>query len=107
MIRKLILTAVILAMATMPMPALAGDRHEDRREFRGGHERFERHERFEHGPFIGFGFFPTPYYPAPYYAYAPPACYWQPGYWVNQPYVDAWGRYTYVQQWVPAQQVCY
>jgi hypothetical protein len=20
----------------------------------------------------------------------------------NQPYVDAWGRYTYVQQWVPA-----
>ena len=31
----------------------------------------------------------------------------QPGYAVNQPYVDAWGRYTYVQQWVPAQYVCY
>jgi hypothetical protein len=104
MVRKLILAAVILAMTAVPVPALAGDRHEDRREFRGGHERFERHERFEHGPFIGF--FPTPYYPAPYYAYAPPVCYWQPGYWVNQPYVDAWGRFTYVQQWVPAQQVC-
>lgn len=106
MVRKLILAAVILAMTAVPVPALAGDRHEDRREFRGGHERFERHERFEHGPFIGFGVFPTPYYPAPYYAYAPPVCYWQPGYWVNQPYVDAWGRYTYVQQWVPAQQAC-
>jgi hypothetical protein len=106
MVRKLVLAVVILAMAAVPMPALAGDRHESRHEFRGGHERFERHERFEQGPFIGFGFFPTPYYPAPYYAYAPPTCYWQPGYWVNQPYVDAWGRFTYVQQWVPAQQVC-
>ena len=44
---------------------------------------------------------------APYYAYAPPACYWQPGYWVNQPYVDRWGRFTYVQQWIPAEYVCY
>ena len=52
--------------------------------------------------------YPYPYYyPYPSYAYAPPACYWQPGYSVNQPYVDAWGRYTYVQQWVPAQYVCY
>ncbi len=68
MIRKLVLALVILAMAAMPLPALA---------------------------------------PYPYYAYAPPACYWQPGYSVNQPYVDAWGRYTYVQQWVPAQYVCY
>jgi hypothetical protein len=36
------------------------------------------------------------------YAYAPPACYWQPGYWVNKPYGDGWGRFTYVQQWIPA-----
>jgi len=88
--------------AAGPIPALAGDgEHEGRHEFRGG-ERFERHERFERfrQPFIGF-------YPYPYYGYAPPACYWQPGYSVNQPYVDAWGRYTYVQQWVPAQYVCY
>ncbi len=106
MVRKLILAVVILAMAAVPMPALAGDRHEGRHESRGGHERFERHERFEHGPFFGFGFYPTPFYAGPYYAYAPPACTWQPGYWVNQPYVDAWGRYTYVQQWVPAQWVC-
>lgn len=46
-------------------------------------------------------------YPSPYYIYTPPACYWQPGYWVNQPYVDAWGRYTYVPEWVAAQYVCY
>ena len=105
MIRKLMLALVILAMAAVPMPALARDGgHDGRHEVRGGHERFERRERFEHfrQAFIGFG-----YYPYPYYAYAPPACYWQPGYSVNQPYVDAWGRYTYVQQWVPAQYVCY
>lgn len=100
MVRKLMLALVISAMAAMPVPVLARDRHESRHEFHGGHE------RFEHGPFIGFGFYPAPYYAAPYYAYAPPACAWQPGYWVNQPYVDAWGRYTYVQQWLPAQWVC-
>jgi hypothetical protein len=100
MIRKLILAVVILAMAAVPLPALARDRHDGAQEFRGGHERFEGHERFRQ-PFIGFGF-----YPSPYYAYAPPACYWQPGYSANQPYVDAWGRYTYVQQWVPAQWIC-
>ncbi|HKW92657.1 MAG TPA: hypothetical protein VJX92_12205 [Methylomirabilota bacterium] len=59
-----------------------------------------------------YAYYPYPvYYPDPYlypyYAYAPPVCSWRPGYWVNQPYVDAWGRYTYVQQWVPAQYVCY
>ncbi len=91
MMRKLMLALVILAVAALPMPALARDGgHDGRHEFRSGHERFE----------VGF-------YPYPYYAYAPPACYWQPGYSVNQPYVDAWGRYTYVQQWVPAQYVCY
>ncbi len=105
MIRKLLLATTILALAALPVPALAReDHHDGRHDFRGGHERFEgRHERFEHfnRPFIGFGVLPYPYY-----AYAPPTCYWQPGYWVNQPYVDAWGRYTYVQQWVPAQRVC-
>ena len=45
-------------------------------------------------------------YAFPSYAYVPPSCYWQAGYWVNQPYVDAWGRYSYVQQWVPAQWIC-
>ncbi len=107
MIRKLILALVILAMAAVPLPALAEDGgHQVRHEFRGGHERFERRERFEHfrQPFVTFGFYSNPY---PYYAYAPPACYWQPGYSLNQPYVDAWGRYTYVQQWVPAEYVCY
>jgi len=88
--------AGILAMVAVPIPALArGHRHG--------------------GPSVNVDIFatPYPYYPYPYYyqypsyAYAPPACYWQPGYSVNQPYVDAWGRYTYVQQWVPAQYVCY
>src|SRR5216684_4603262 len=45
------------------------DGHEGRHEFQGGHERFERRERFEHfrQPFITFGFYPYPY---PDYAYA-------------------------------------
>jgi len=98
MVRKLILGLVMLAIAVVPMPALARDGHHD---FDRGHEQFERHERFEHRPFF-FGI-----YPDPYYAYAPPRCYWQPGYWVNQPYVDAWGQYVYVPQWVQPQYVCY
>ena len=103
MIRNLLLALVIWAMVAVPLPVLAGDGgHEGRHEFGAGHERFERREHFRQ-PFITFGFYPYPY---PYYAYAPPACYWQPGYSVNQPYVDAWGRYIYVQQWVPAQYVC-
>jgi hypothetical protein len=117
MVRKLILAVVILAMAAVPVPALARDGGHGRGSHgasrsHGGHE-FHGHgfhggpERFEHfhGGFVGV--YPYPYYAVPYYAYAPPACYWQPGYSVNQPYVDAWGRYTYVQQWVPAQYVCY
>ena len=61
MVRKLILAVVILAMAAVPVPALARDGgHGGRHGFRGGHERFERHGRFEHfghfhRPFIGFG----------------------------------------------------
>jgi len=27
--------------------------------------------------------------------------------WLSSPIVDAWGRYVYVAQWVPAQEVCY
>jgi hypothetical protein len=68
MVRKLILAVVILAMAAVPIPALARDGgHGGRHEFRGGHERFRRHERFErfHRPFIGV----YPYYSAPYYPY--------------------------------------
>ena len=110
MVRKLILALVILAVAAVPFPALAWDGHRDfdgRHEFHGGHERFERHERFEHFRRPFFGVYPYGYYPYPYYAYAPPRCYWQPGYWVNQPYVDAWGQYVYVPQWVQSQYVCY
>jgi hypothetical protein len=82
MIRKLVLAMTILALAAVPLPAwAAGDSgHDGRHEIRGSHERFRGPERFGHGPFIGFGF-----YPSPYYAYAPPACAWQPGYSVNQP----------------------
>ena len=81
MVRKMILAVVILAMAAIPIPALARDGgHSGRHEFRGGHERFGphgrferfgRHERFQHfgrfnrRPFIGV----YPYYPAPYYPY--------------------------------------
>ncbi len=95
MVRKLILAIVILAMAAVPVPALAWDGHGGRHEFRGGHERFGRHERFErfgrfHRPFVGFGFSPYPYYAAPYYGYAPPVCSVRPGYFVNQPFVDRW-----------------
>ena len=98
MIRKLILALAILAVVAVPVPALAG-----------GH-------RSHGGPFVSVDIFAAPYVYAPYpyyypypssYAYAPPACSWQPGYWVNQPSVDAWGRYIYVPQWVPTQYVCY
>ena len=101
MARKLIVALVMLALGSVPVPALARDGgHDGRRELRG-HERFDGRERLKHfhRPFIGF-------YAYPSYAYAPPACNWQPAYWVNQPYADAWGRYTYVPQWVPAQYVC-
>src|SRR5262249_27245398 len=98
--RKLLLVLLILAVVAMPVPALA------------------RGHKSHGGPFVSVDIFAGPYVPAPYpayyaypvpypyYAYAPPACSWQPGYWVNRPYVDTWGRYTYVQQWVPAQYVC-
>lgn len=99
MIRKLILVLVILAMAAVPVPALALDGGRDgRHEFRGGHERFGRFQR----PFIGFG------YSYPYYAYTPPACYWQEGYWgPNQPYIDQYGFERFTPAWIPGQWVCY
>ena len=76
MVRKLILAVVVLAMAAVPIPALARGGghgfssaprfhggHEFRHEFRGGQfERFHRH-------FFGYGFYPYPYYPYPYYPY--------------------------------------
>ena len=59
MVRRLILAVTILAMAAVPVRALARDgghgSHGGFRgghalrgghEFRGGHERFERHQRF-------------------------------------------------------------
>src|SRR5215470_7131895 len=69
MIRKLVLAMTILALAAVPLPAWAArdNGHDGRHEMRENHERFRGHERFEHGPFVGFGF-----YPSPYYAYAPP-----------------------------------
>ncbi len=85
MIRKLILVIALLAVAAAPVQAREHESH-------GRHERSERHERFEHRG--GFSVF-----------YGS-SCWWQGGYWVNQPYVDAYGNYTYVPQWVPAQYVC-
>ena len=80
MLRKLILAMAVLAMAAVPMSALARDDHREQRPF-----------------FLGV-------YPEPY---STARCYWQPGYWASQPYVDANGGYAYVSQWVPPQQVCY
>ena len=76
MVRKMILAVVILAMAAVPVPALARDGHEGRHEFRGGHERFGHHGRFVHRPLYGF-YYPYPYYPYPYYGapYYPPPYY--------------------------------
>ncbi len=72
MVRKLILAVVILAMAAVPVPALARDGghgfhgapgFHGRHEFHGGHERFEHFHR----PFFGYGFYPYGSYPYPYY----------------------------------------
>ena len=102
-LRRLFAALAILAIVTTPLPALAGGHRSH-----GG--AFFSVEIFAAPPIVApypvYGPV-TPYYPYPAYAYAAPPCSWQPGYWVNQPSVDAWGRYIYVQQWVPAQYVCY
>jgi len=94
MIRKLILTLVILTASVVPIAALAEDGgHEVRR----GHERFEPSEHLERH---SSGFY-TPYI----YTYGP-NCGWTQGYWAYQGYVDAYGNYSFVPVWVPAQYVC-
>ncbi len=98
--RKLFLVLAILVVVAVPVSAMAG-----------GH-------KSHGGPFVSVDIFAGPYvyepspafspypYAYPSYVYAPPACYWHPGYWTTQPSVDAWGRFIYLQQWVPAQYVC-
>lgn len=99
MVRKIIIALVVLAVAVVPVPALARDGgqafHGGGREFHGGHERFGR----------GFGGFYAPY---PDDVYAPPgSCYWQDGYWgPNQPYIDQYGFERFEPAWVPGQMVC-
>lgn len=100
MVRKIILALVVLAVAVVPVPALARDGggqafHGGGREFHGGHERFGH----------GFGGFYAPY---PDDVYAPPgSCYWQDGYWgPNQPYIDQYGFERFEPAWVPGQMVC-
>ena len=83
MVRKVILALAILVVGVVPAHA------------RDGHEGRDGHERFEGRGVHNF------------HGYAPSTCSWQDGYWGYQPYVDAWGRYTYVPQWVPAQYLCY
>jgi len=39
--------------------------------------------------------------------YIPAACGWAGGYWGYFPYVDVYGQYWYVPQWIPPQYVCY
>lgn len=107
MIRKLLLALTVVAMVTMPVSAWAREeRHEfhGRPDFHGEREEHgERHERWETRPF----FVQPPSVvvnPGPY-VYGP-ACGWQQGYWANQTYVDAYGNYSTVPQWVPPQYVC-
>jgi hypothetical protein len=129
MTRRLILAVAIVAVAAMPVPALARDGghafHGGRGgEFHGGHERFEHF----HGvhPFIGVGFLGAPYAYYPYsdydpYAYAypvysppvvveqPPVAYQPPA--VQREVVYPTGKYVlygdgvnqaYQWVWIPA-----
>jgi hypothetical protein len=99
MVRRIILALVVLAVAVVPLPALARDGGQ---AFHGGGREFHgRHERFGHG----LGGFYAPY---PDDAYAPASsCYWQDGYWgPNQPYIDQYGFERFEPAWVPGQVVC-
>ncbi len=103
MIRKLVLALTMVAMVAMPVSAWAREeRHEfhGRPDFHGEREEHERHEGWEHRPF-----FVEPYVFVNPYAYGP-TCGWQPGYWADQTYVDAYGYSRTVPQWVPPQYVC-
>jgi hypothetical protein len=77
MLRKLILAVAILAMAAVPVPALArgGGHGGVHGGFHGGHEFHVGHQfHGGHEHFPGRGFYPYPYYGCPYGVYAPP-CY--------------------------------
>jgi hypothetical protein len=97
MIRKLVLGLAILSLAALPLPAWARDEHGH--EFHGRPEFRDqgRLERRDHHPSVRF-------YSSPY-IYGP-ACGWQPGYWGEQTYVDAYGNYSAQPLWVPPQYVC-
>ena len=53
-----------------------------------------------HGPHHGY--VPGYGYYVPGFSYTP-SCWWQEGYWINQPYVDRYGAVIYVPQRVPGQ----
>jgi hypothetical protein len=95
MIRKLILALTVVLVAALPfvtaVPAQARDEHRGH----GGHERFEHRELHHFHGYAPYGF----------YGYTQ-SCWWQGGYWGYQPYVDAYGSYQYVPQWIPGQYVC-
>jgi hypothetical protein len=72
--------------------------------FEGHHDRRPvAHPRFRHVPHHGY--VPGYGYYVPGFSYAP-NCWWQEGYWIDQPYVDRYGAVIYVPQRVPGQWVC-
>ena len=98
MVRKIVLVLVVLAVAVVPVRALARGGGQ---AFHGGHEFHGSQERFGHGFHGGF------YTPYPDDAYTPGFCYWQDGYWgPNQPYIDQYGFERFEPVWVPGQSVC-
>ncbi|HET8575614.1 MAG TPA: hypothetical protein VFO18_00840 [Methylomirabilota bacterium] len=101
MIRKLILALGVLAVTALP--AVPAQAQEHWRHWRG--ERFDRHERFEPRFFFGFHAPGFAFYGPGFYVPAP-TCTYEPGHWVTQPYVDAYGNYTYAERWVPGHNIC-
>jgi len=122
MMRALVLTIALLTMTTAPAYARGhGHGGSARHVASGAHgsagfsaaRHFDGHRgpvviahpRFHHAPFRTFvPAFGLGYY-VPGVAYGP-NCWWQEGYWINQPYVDRYGTVTYVPQRVPGQWVC-